>query len=400
MGLQLFDSWDDLRLDIVGFLAILGEGSIATNAQNCSASKFSFLPRLLPAPQAFMRPERPASLPTAPATIVGVWSGNVRQQVGYFADVLHDGGSLPRHTVRLVSVTKARDAPPVHVRSGGPLTYLSLLGALMSLESIILSVYFDDGNALLATILLSLTSTLVGISSRWFLDLPSRGSSRPTPPSDVVLIYPRGVFLVVRCDENVARELYIAPETCDYQVGLTCYRALSLMATLLLMFGVIMMGNATQNLQFNFLAAYIILNAGYWIVAALPRRWHWDLSRYTVNEESYSVSEKSSCHRTETGRVADGMCNEQAGSFTEALWRAIALTRTSRWVRMAPIAPASGAWDEWMKMAEDAISISEIKDGAAREEAEDEARITRIPAWDWGQALTSVLNPSSTSWAV
>ncbi|KAI9751096.1 MAG: hypothetical protein M1815_001373 [Lichina confinis] len=395
MGLEFFDSWDSLRLDIVGFLAILGEGSVATNAQNCSASKFSFLPRLLPAPQAFMRPERPASLPTVPATIVGVWSGNVRQQVGYFADVLHDGQSLPRHTVRLVSVTKSRDAPRVRVRSGGPLTYLSLLGALMSLESIILSVHYDDGKALLATILLSLTSTLVGISSRWFLELPSRGSNRPTPPSDVVVVYPRGVFLVVRCNEDVARELYIAPETCSYQVSLTYYRGLSLMATLLLMFGVIMMGNATQNLQINFLAAYIILNSGYWIVAALPRRWHWDLSRYTVKQESYSMGEKPNSDSTKTG-IAD----EQAGSFTEALWRAIALSRTSRWVRQAPIAPVSSAWDEWMGMAEEIVSIPEIEDGAVKGERRDGTRITRIPQWDWNQALTSALHPSSTSSAV
>ena len=43
---------DSLQLDIVGFLAILGEGSVLANAQVLTLSKLIFLPRLIPAPQA------------------------------------------------------------------------------------------------------------------------------------------------------------------------------------------------------------------------------------------------------------------------------------------------------------------------------------------------------------
>ncbi len=392
--------FDDLRLDIVGFLAILGEGSVATNAQNCSASRFSYLPRLLPAPQAFMRPERPSSLQTAPGTIVGVWSGNLRYHVGYFADVLHDGNSLPRFAVRCVSVTKTRDASSVHPKSGGPLSYLSILGTLMSIESIILSIRYNDGMGLLATILLSLTSTLVGIGSKWHLVLPTRGHNRPTPQADIVIKYPHAAFLVVRCTEEVARELYIAPEACQYDVSRTKYRALSLFATLLLMIGVIMMGNANQVLQFNFAGAYMILNAAYWIVAALPRDWHWDLSRYTITREPYSIGEVRAAEYSGTTRTDDASWSqvhageeEIASSFTEALWRAIALTRTSQWVRMAAIAPATAGWDQWLRRAEDMLPMVDIGGTASK----DEERMTRIPKWDWNGALTDALDPRSDS---
>jgi hypothetical protein len=51
-----FQNITNFRLDIVGFLAILGEGSVLANAQVATLSKMTFLPRLLPAPQALMRP--------------------------------------------------------------------------------------------------------------------------------------------------------------------------------------------------------------------------------------------------------------------------------------------------------------------------------------------------------
>jgi len=46
--------FEGLQLGIVGFLTILGEGSVLANAQVSSLSKLFFLPRLLPAPQAFL----------------------------------------------------------------------------------------------------------------------------------------------------------------------------------------------------------------------------------------------------------------------------------------------------------------------------------------------------------
>lgn len=78
----------NFQLDIVGFLAVLGEGSVLANAQVSALSAFSYLPRLLPAPQALLRPTRPSSLPAAEAEVTGVISGNHRERLHHVASIL------------------------------------------------------------------------------------------------------------------------------------------------------------------------------------------------------------------------------------------------------------------------------------------------------------------------
>lgn len=77
-----------LQLDIVGFLAILGEGSVLANAQVSTLSKWIFLPRLLPAPQALMRPTRPLDLEPVRGDVSAVWSGNDRDHVNHIGHII------------------------------------------------------------------------------------------------------------------------------------------------------------------------------------------------------------------------------------------------------------------------------------------------------------------------
>jgi hypothetical protein len=79
---------DELQLDIVGFLAILGEGSVLANAQVSTLSKWIFLPRLLPAPQALMRPSRPTTLEPALGKVTGIFSGNVTDTINHIGNVV------------------------------------------------------------------------------------------------------------------------------------------------------------------------------------------------------------------------------------------------------------------------------------------------------------------------
>lgn len=79
---------DALQLDIVGFLAILGEGSVLANAQVSTLSRWIFLPRLIPAPQALMRPTRPIRLETQPGWVTGVWSGNHRDNINHIGNIV------------------------------------------------------------------------------------------------------------------------------------------------------------------------------------------------------------------------------------------------------------------------------------------------------------------------
>lgn len=77
-----------LQLDIVGFLAILGEGSVLANAQVSTLSKWIYLPRLIPAPQALMRPTRPVVLEPAPGHITGIYSGNYKDTINHIGNIV------------------------------------------------------------------------------------------------------------------------------------------------------------------------------------------------------------------------------------------------------------------------------------------------------------------------
>lgn len=305
---------------------------------------------------------------------MGANSGGVRDFVNHIAHLVHSRETLPAYAVQCKRITKPDPHATVSAKAFGPLAALDVLGTAMSLALLILSITHSDGFAMLATILLSLLSTLVGYGNRWDLTLMKRRASRRLPKDDIVITYPNGAFLIVRCDENIARELYWHPEECQYRLGETSYRIISLVGTITLMFGVICLGNSTLPLQIAFAAAYMILNVAYWAVAAFPPRWHWDLSCYNVTEERYEGGENHE-------------------SFTNALWKAIAITLNVEWVKNGQIAPVSGAWRAWIGAADDIVSRYQEKkelDGTTIEETDC---VRPIPCWDADGALTDFLNP-------
>ena len=175
---------------------------------------------------------------------------------------------------------------------GDRLSWTGLLGTAMSLALLVLSAARQDGFALVATLLLSFLSTIIGIGSMWKLKLMERRSYREVPEDRIVIKYPNGSFRIIKSDEFTARELYWHPERCDYAFSERVYRLISLIGTFMLMMGVICLGNSTLPLQVAFAAAYLILNAVYWVVAALPPQWHWDLSCYKVDSEPYEGGEE------------------------------------------------------------------------------------------------------------
>jgi hypothetical protein len=82
------DSFGNFQLDIVGFLAILGEGSVAVTAQVAALSNLFYLPRLIPAPHALLVPNRPATLPSAKASVTAVHTGNTKDHINHIGHVL------------------------------------------------------------------------------------------------------------------------------------------------------------------------------------------------------------------------------------------------------------------------------------------------------------------------
>lgn len=371
-----------------GFLAILGEGSVETIAQVSTLSVLVYLPRLIPAPQIFIRPSRPDKLETtADARVIGIHSGNSGENIHHVAHALHRGDKLHANTVQCVRLIE-NDKPRPSIRSFGPLAVLAFIGFCMSAVLLALSLYYNDGMSLLATVLLSLLSTNCGIANKW---KPTPNAPRPdkhSPPGDVVIKYPQGAFIVVKCDERTARYLYFNPsERCIYAVGsTTVYRGLSLISTLLLMGGVIALANAKIETQIAFAGAYMLINVFYWIAAALPPARHWDLSRLEVRHVKVVGGTPP---RTAT-------VDNVPLTYTEALWKAIAVTGTMHWVKEAGWAPKTLAWDDWLHEAEEAAlsepmqpSFEETEHGKLPQE------VWKIRSWDSRKALSTLLRPTS-----
>lgn len=258
--------------------------------------------------------------------------------------------------------------PPVKAKATGPLSWVTLLGFIEAVILFVVSIMFGDGMSMIATLLLAFLSTLIGAANKWTLKLPQRQGASPTP-GDTVIRYPNGSFLVVRCDEDVARELYFAPEEIEYNVqNPTTYRMISLVGTLMLMLAIVALANAKLQLQFAWAGAYIIINAAHWIAAAAPPKLHWDLSCYEVKEQG----------------VVGGWKNP---NFTEALWKTILLTKSTRWVRNGKAAPQTDVWDQWLIEAQAHAETAHFHFGPLEE-----------PLWPGENSKKSVIWDTPKGW--
>lgn len=273
------------------------------------------------------------------------------------------------------------------IKRFGPLAILALIGLTLSVTLFVLSIVLRDAMALIATVLLSFLSTNTGIANKWS---PTPNDPKPDPHSpegDVVIKYPQGAFIVVKCEERTARYLYFNPsERCIYAVrSSTIYRGLSLISTLFLMGGVICLANAKIQNQTAFAASYMFINIVYWIVAALPPANHWDLSRLEV---SHVVVKGGTPPRT-------ARLDNVPPTYTEALWKAIAVTGTSNWVKEAGWAPRTPAWNDWLDEAEEAAVGEPLKASFPRGENGTEVETWTIRNWDSKNALSTLLRSTT-----
>jgi len=285
-------AFSELQLDIVGIVAILGEASTLRVSQISALSWHHELPRLMPAPQALLKHSLEKRLPIEAGKVVGAYSGNVNLELNFFCQLLHPR-ELKNYEVEFVTVKKRKGMehrPPYEVNPAGSLRALSLLGSALSVTLIALSVVYDDGWALIGTLLLSLTSTLVGFASRWKLEVKQPPENRLTKihDSDVVIFYPRtGAFRIVRCSEFESR-LYFTSESCKSLLNDTWYRAFALSGTLTLIFGLISIGNAQTIMQVTFAATYVLLNIAYWLASAIGSHEHW-VHSYDVEVQEFDL---------------------------------------------------------------------------------------------------------------
>ncbi|KIW03836.1 uncharacterized protein PV09_05135 [Verruconis gallopava] len=415
--------WNHLQLDIVGFLAILGESAVVSTSQVATLSRMFFLPRLLPAPQALLRPSRPDKLQPISGQAVGVTSGNKRDYINFLGHVLANADSLPDYAVKCIKIKRIHNEGVVRARPFGPTWWVAVLGCVLSVVILAISVWQQDGMAILADICLSFLSTLVGVVNKWNLNLPKRAGDKNhyTPPGDVILRYPKGSFVVIRCSEDVARELFFAPEGIEYDIETPWkYRMIALVGSILLMFGVIFLGNARTNVQVAFAVAYMILNAAYWIIAALPKRFHWDTSAFEVIPEAFAEPQmnREMLREAIVKQLKEGkqdiclktidkdlpktippkaQCKDFVSynkTFTQALWKVIIATREIEWIRKSDAAPTSEAWDRWLALAHE-VALNAPEPTNIDQKYKGKMRSIQhyhVPDWNAQGALIDALN--------
>lgn len=135
--------------------------------------------------------------------------------------------------------------PLISARATGPIFWASIIGFLKLLLLTICSITFGDGMSLLAALLLAFASSLTGACWKWQLDLPPR-PQKIKYQGDVSILYPHGSSLIVRCDEDVAKELYFARSDTNYRFGFVLFKAMSCLSTTLLILALIALTNAKK----------------------------------------------------------------------------------------------------------------------------------------------------------
>lgn len=236
---EVFGGW---RLDVVSLLAVIGEAIVADQAQVISSSKLSLLPRLIPAPQAFLRAERPRKLPAVPGVVVkSILGGSQVNELNYFANVLHDIDKLPNYAVQECEISLRNAAlpgkPTVAQKMWSPHNVLAVASCMITLGLFATACALGDGIAALAIAVLALQSSLGCAAWRWKPILMARvaGSSKEVPEGHVAIRTRGGGFVIIKCVEEVARLLYIGEDIAQYYLGPTQAKIATGVATAFLM---------------------------------------------------------------------------------------------------------------------------------------------------------------------
>jgi hypothetical protein len=311
--------------------------TFADRNSSLTSSWTCILPRIIPAPQALLKPSRPTRMPQLPSQVVGVHNGTTVPTLNYFPNIIHpieeqpalsfvvyeithkgeasseastanvnppkersgstsidrgdmeNGPPTPLRTRRstfkkLQQTFSTQPRPHIPTQTYSPLNVLSVASCLLTVGLFIWAFLISDGTACLALGTISLASSIVGYASWWSPVLTKRVFTAKVPAGDVAIRTREGAFILVKCNENVARELYTGTEECDYYASTQTYRFLVGLGTFLLMVSVVLLGNCNFTMQAAIGVSYILLNGAFWVTSLLKKDRFWDLSAYDVKD--------------------------------------------------------------------------------------------------------------------
>ena len=174
-----------------------------------------------------------------------------------------------------------------------PYDTVTVMGCVITLMLMFISIMIRDKMPFLATLFLSLLSTVAGMANRCDLELFHLPKLEKQRPGDTVIRYPNGGFIVVKCDEDVAYELFFGPHAqleYKFDKDKVTHGCLSLVGTIFLMLGIIFLANSMHTLQLMWLVHFIIVNLFYWVISPLQPRLAWDFPGYDLDEIDVAYS--------------------------------------------------------------------------------------------------------------
>jgi hypothetical protein len=146
---------------------------------------------------------------------VGIHSGASADDVPYFADLLYPVEFVEPLSVHVIAIRRGADD---NSRGFKPRLFAPL--KLLTLFSFFLTV----------GLLVSFASSATSAASHWTTAFYRRKASRYTPDGDVLIYCKVGSFIVVRCDESIAAQIYFGPQTCRYRFSGIIFSAWSPLA--------------------------------------------------------------------------------------------------------------------------------------------------------------------------
>lgn len=277
--------------------------------------------------------------------------------------------------------------PAIPAKLTSPLHMLTLFSFFISLAILACAVYWHDGTAILSIALISFASSIVSYATWWEPRLMSvEGTeNRKLPDGDIMIRTREGAFIYVKCKEDVARELFSGTEECKYRVNGGGHNLLMASGTVILMLAIVLLGNCKWNSQIFIGGAYITLNGLYWGLGMLPKKYFWDLSRYTIRD--FTPADAQNAHKrtkprdthqreqslssrlnTKLSRMGTTIAHprhpppeeseplapvdpDSRACFTRTLWYAIREARSEEWVIKNKAAPNTPVWNKWLEEA-------------------------------------------------
>jgi len=231
------------HLDVISLLAVIGESIIADQAQVITSSWACLLPRLVPAPQAFLRAERPRRLPAVPGvTVRNIVGGTQVEELNYFANVIHEVEKLNNEEIHVYDIgleqaykDSRKEQHVVPANELSPPHILSFISFLVTWGLFTAACILHDGTAALGVAVLALQSSVCCAAWLW---QPVLAVRRPNPedlPGDIAIRTRGGAFVIIRCNEDVARQLYVGEEIAKYYLHPDLAKIMTGLATVLLM---------------------------------------------------------------------------------------------------------------------------------------------------------------------